>query len=321
MVMTKKISHTKNVIDLIASGSTKEKLVDKMLKSTIVQVLCVAAALVSSTQASAATYFFHNDHLGTPQVVTDENQQVVWKGEYDPFGKATEVVSDIEQNLRFPGQYFDQETGLHYNYFRTYDPSTGRYVESDPIGLAGGMSTFAYVLNNPAVASDPYGLFEVISGFDTSGLSFSEAIIAKQNYNKTEAGRREQLLIQYGASLGDLIREHCSNSSEAYKRFENWVVYVDPNISDPTKRARVTEGLTDYHNTSTQFNYWFFYGKGNNQISTFYHEFRHTMSSNHALLTSDYASRFLAGGVGNLAIERDADLWANNLISGQCGCE
>ena len=89
------------------------------------------------TLTLAATYFFHNDHLGTPLAVTDESQQTVWRAEYNPFGEVTETVSGIEQNLRFPGQFFDQGTGLHYNYFRDYDPPNGRYLESDPIGLWG----------------------------------------------------------------------------------------------------------------------------------------------------------------------------------------
>jgi len=60
--------------------------------------------------------------------------------------------------LRFPGQYFDEETGLHWNFFRDYNPSTGRYLEKDPIGLRGGINVFAYVQNNPAKLSDPFGL-------------------------------------------------------------------------------------------------------------------------------------------------------------------
>jgi RHS repeat-associated protein len=60
---------------------------------------------------------------------------VVWQGDYDPFGQATETVATIEQNLRFPGQYLDRESGLHYNYFRTYDPIVGRYTQPDPLGV------------------------------------------------------------------------------------------------------------------------------------------------------------------------------------------
>ena len=63
-----------------------------------------------------------------------------------------------ESNPLYPGQYFDQETGLHQNYFRDYDPRTGRYIQADPIGLRGGLNIFSYVLNNPFKFIDPYGL-------------------------------------------------------------------------------------------------------------------------------------------------------------------
>ena len=118
----------------------------------------VTSLLLLTSQSHAATYFFHNDQLGTPQVVTDSQQQVAWEGEYDPFGRVNETVSVVEQNIRFPGQYFDEESGLHYNYYRTYDPTVGRYVESDPIGLIAGLNTYSYVKNSPIIDVDPLGL-------------------------------------------------------------------------------------------------------------------------------------------------------------------
>ena len=88
---------------------------------------------------------------------TDQNQHVVWQVDYRPFGVVSESVTIFANNLRFAGQYFDGESGLHYNYFRDYDPTTGRYVESDPIGLGGGLNTFGYVGGNPLKYTDPKG--------------------------------------------------------------------------------------------------------------------------------------------------------------------
>jgi RHS repeat-associated protein len=105
-------------------------------------------------------YYYHNDHLGTPQVLTDETGRVVWKADYRPFGEAEVLIEDIENSFRFPGQYFDKETGLHYNYFRDYHPGIGRYLQPDPIGLAGGLNPYVYVGNKPTTWSDRLGLFE-----------------------------------------------------------------------------------------------------------------------------------------------------------------
>ncbi len=77
----------------------------------------------------------HNDHLGTPQKMTDVSGTVVWAADYKPFGETTITVSTITNNLRFPGQYFDAETGLNYNYYRDYNPGIGKYIQSDPIGI------------------------------------------------------------------------------------------------------------------------------------------------------------------------------------------
>ncbi len=108
----------------------------------------------------AGWYFFINDHLGTPQKIVNEAGEVVWAGFYQPFGKAWAYPADIINNFRFPGQYYDAETGLHYNWNRYYDPDTGRYFTADPIGLEGWINLYAYVENNPVNFVDYSGLIK-----------------------------------------------------------------------------------------------------------------------------------------------------------------
>lgn len=104
-------------------------------------------------------YFYHNDHLGTPQKMTAVNGAVVWAALYSSFGEAQLLpMSTVENNLRFAGQYYDSETGLHYNYYRYYDPKSGRYFRKDPIGAIGGINIYLYSLSNPNLYSDPFGL-------------------------------------------------------------------------------------------------------------------------------------------------------------------
>ena len=89
---------------------------------------------------------------------------MVWQAAYLPYGEAQVQTNTVVNNLRFPGQYFDAETGLHYNWHRYYDPVTGRYISADPIGLAGGLNLYAYVGGNPINAIDPWGLASVLEG-------------------------------------------------------------------------------------------------------------------------------------------------------------
>ncbi len=105
-------------------------------------------------------YALHVDHLGTPQMATDEAGNIVWSADYQPFGQVDVTHDTINVPLRFPGQYADGESGLNYNYFRDYDPEAGRYIQSDPIGLGGGVNTYAYVENNPLSFIDPKGLVQ-----------------------------------------------------------------------------------------------------------------------------------------------------------------
>ena len=105
-------------------------------------------------------YFYQNDHLGTPQKLTAVNGAVVWSAKYSSFGEAEIDMSyTITNNLRFPGQYFDVETGLHYNYYRYYDSKNGRYLRADPVGVQDEeINLFVYVLNNPNLKFDAFGL-------------------------------------------------------------------------------------------------------------------------------------------------------------------
>ncbi len=110
----------------------------------------------------AGWYYFVNDHLGTPQKIVSASGEVVWAAAYLPFGEAQIVTEIVANNFRFPGQYYDAESGLHYNWNRYYDPKTGRYLTPDPIGLEGGVNLYAYVDGNPVNASDPSGLYAIL---------------------------------------------------------------------------------------------------------------------------------------------------------------
>jgi len=111
-----------------------------------------------------AINYVHANHLNTPVAVTrPSDNKLRWQWHPDAFGAGApnenpQALGAFKYNLRFPGQYYDQETGQYYNYFRDYDSLTGRYVESDPIGLRGGLNTYYYARANPLTYVDPAGL-------------------------------------------------------------------------------------------------------------------------------------------------------------------
>ena len=109
--------------------------------------------------------FYQNDHLGTPQQLVSQHGAVMWSARYTAFGQATVDIDTVTNNLRFPGQYYDVETGLHYNFQRYYDPGIGRYMRVDPIGfLSSEVNWYGYVGNNPVERIDVMGLLEADCG-------------------------------------------------------------------------------------------------------------------------------------------------------------
>ena len=185
-----------------------------------------------------STDYIHFDHLGTPRRVTDANATVIWSWDSSPFGNsgpAEDPDGDFVSytlNLRFPGQYYDAESGLHFNYFRTYDPATGRYIESDPIGLAGGSNTFTYVENSPLQFIDPLGLLVSgewmskpkfnISDYGLTGAQFISPYVNEWGYLKA--------LRVYGHASGYVnLDVKCSDSADCGK--QEWEIHEKIGVS------------------------------------------------------------------------------------------
>ena len=122
----------------------------------------IPVATLRNMNGTMTVFHVHTDHLNTPRKITTNAGAPVlkWKWDPTPFGEGNPVEPNgaFKYNLRFPGQYFDAESNLSYNYFRDYDAALGRYVESDPIGLAAGVNTYGYVKGMPLSHVDPLGL-------------------------------------------------------------------------------------------------------------------------------------------------------------------
>jgi RHS repeat-associated protein len=123
------------------------------------------ATLRPNGSGGIATYYVHTDHLNTPRKISRSSDNgLVWRGDSDPFENTPfndnpSGLGTFVSNLGFPGQYFDVETNLYENGARYYDPAASRYFQSDPIGLRGGVNTYAYVGGNPLSFADPLGLW------------------------------------------------------------------------------------------------------------------------------------------------------------------
>ena len=155
------------------------------------------------------TYAIHSDHLNTPRKLTQADGQAAWQWAYSAFGEEQPTtgakrftsetttpttgatsIPEVTFNLRYPGQYFDSETKLHYNNFRSYDSRTGRYTQGDPIGLDGGFNRFTYVAGDPLNFADDEGLQRRAGGPAT--LTWGQAQLNFQGVSLTNQIRQYQ---------------------------------------------------------------------------------------------------------------------------------
>ncbi len=201
-------------------------------------------------------YAVHSDHLNTPRRLTDSQGQAVWQWSYSAFGDekpthakyrfanleinpnpGTTSFAEVSLNKRYDGQYYDKESGLHYNDFRTYCPTCGRYTQPDPIGWAGGSNPFNYVSANPLMYSDPEGLLEIYRS--PNGVTFDAN-------PGLPAGGTEHARQGPGANYHLHLRD--SEGREARLSSETWkpLTAEDKRIFDSSKQMqRACDNLTD----------------------------------------------------------------------------
>ena len=160
-------------------------------------------------------YYIYSDHLNTPRAITDTANTLQWTWENkEAFGNnlPTEVVSGFNFNFRLPGQYFDSETNLNYNIHRDYNPVWGRYMSSDPLGLAAGINTYGYVSGNSLGNSDRLGLLPVEHYLDLWISSSPNWQIA---FNLAKIKKMTPLFIDQGNACGPIDQEDADNRTAA----------------------------------------------------------------------------------------------------------
>jgi RHS repeat-associated protein len=202
-------------------------------------------ATLQPNGSSVSIYYVHTDHLGTPRKITRPSDNgLMWRWDPDTFGSVSpntnpSGLGSFSYSLRFPGQYALNESGLYYNYFRDYDPQMGRYIESDPIGLGGGINTYGYVSGNPISAADPSGLVHWDGGYNITsagpsnfGVGFAATGFTFILRSKCVDGKRATVVVDSlagGAGAGISVYGPISIGSSTVT-FEDNLSALNPNV-------------------------------------------------------------------------------------------
>jgi RHS repeat-associated protein len=195
---------------------------------------------------TAQVYYYHLDHLGTPQELTSPHGKLVWAVQYRAYGNVVRTLAnDIETPLRFQGQYYDAESGLHYNRHRYYQPNTGRFLTPDPIKLAGGLNNYQYV-PNPVNWVDPLGLAGVKADCPPNGNngSSTHADVEPEAPETRASGTHRELTNAGVTDSHHVIQDAAMKDIPSYNRMDAPTVQL--------KGPSTAQGSEHYKATQTQ---------------------------------------------------------------------
>lgn len=223
-------------------------------------------AMLHGEGQAAEPYYYQLDHLGTPQELTSTAGSIVWSAKYRAYGNVAKLeVAELENPLRFQGQYFDQETGLHYNRHRYYNPNTGRFLTPDPIKLAGGLNNYQYV-PNPTGWVDPLGLNNC-PGIASCSTGTAETPTANINSGEPNAPSPERSREERQSKIERLSEANAKRRVKEYEeRYDmHTITKHGPEIPRDKLKQRAIDGTDPSNgelpkkakgNPSSQFKNW-----------------------------------------------------------------